>query len=302
MPIPVVCPSCATKLRASDNMAGCKAKCPKCGAVLAVPKPGAQFAHPPLPRSVTSPEPTPEAVSVQRPEDFDFDFAFAADANGSLPASGESRRKSVRSDVLTFQQLDTPTRIAALVAIAGLLLLAISPLFHWVNLASGGVIGLKGDGKIVLAITVVAIAICVAVMIKPRWLMAGVFTVQAWGTIAVFWMAALIYKVGSIFDSADLKDNPFAGLLATQISPGAGLYLGLISALAVAAALGFVAVHRSVRSDSLWLYFGMQSLSAALGILLAFFVLTWPFFGTENAADRTSSDLPPPTKWKRNYR
>jgi uncharacterized protein (TIGR03067 family) len=37
MPIPVVCPSCARKLRAPDNWAGRKTKCPKCGGPVAVP-------------------------------------------------------------------------------------------------------------------------------------------------------------------------------------------------------------------------------------------------------------------------
>src|SRR5687767_1680066 len=37
MPIPIVCPSCAAKLRAPDTVAGRKTKCPKCGSAIAVP-------------------------------------------------------------------------------------------------------------------------------------------------------------------------------------------------------------------------------------------------------------------------
>jgi hypothetical protein len=37
MPIPVTCLSCGAKMKAPDNMAGKKSKCPKCGAVVAVP-------------------------------------------------------------------------------------------------------------------------------------------------------------------------------------------------------------------------------------------------------------------------
>ena len=153
---------------------------------------------------------------------------------------------------MAFQQLDVYTKIAALSAVVGLLVLGVSPLFNWINLPIvGGVIGLKGDGKIVLAITLVAIAISIAAIIKPKWLKPGLLTVQAWGTVAVFWMAALIWQVGTIGDSLDVKDNPFAGLLATMISPGAGLYLGLIGAIVVAAALGFMAVRlaRDLASD-----------------------------------------------------
>jgi len=40
MPIPVSCPSCATKLRAPDDLAGKKTKCPGCGQLFQVPAQG----------------------------------------------------------------------------------------------------------------------------------------------------------------------------------------------------------------------------------------------------------------------
>jgi hypothetical protein len=141
------------------------------------------------------------------------------------------------------------------------------PLFKWVNFASGGMIGLKGDGKLVLGITLVAITIYISVLIKTKWLMAGVLAVQAWSTAAMFWMAALIWKVNSIVDSPGIKDNPFAGLLAIQVSPGAGLYVGLIGALVAATTLAFVAGRRLLVP-----YLITQALSVGLGLLLVFFV------------------------------
>ena len=39
MPIPVVCPSCARKLRAPGDWAGRKTKCAKCGSEIVVPTP-----------------------------------------------------------------------------------------------------------------------------------------------------------------------------------------------------------------------------------------------------------------------
>ena len=232
MPIAVVCPSCAAKMRAPDSAAGRKTKCPKCGTALVVPRPGAEHAQSPhqqpLPLSVTGPEPTPVRFeSPPKPTSalLGKDFGFAATTDESPPdARGESLCALVPGAVPAIQQLDMHTKIAALAAVVGLAVLAVSPLFKWINFASGGVIGLKGDGQIVLGITLVAIGICIAVLIKPKWLKAGVLAVQAWGTVAVFWMTALIWKVGSVFDSSDIKDNPFASLLASQISPGAGLY------------------------------------------------------------------------------
>jgi hypothetical protein len=238
---------------------------------------------------------------------------FPARPNGSSSqAPGDSRRKSTAGAALTFQQLDIHTKIAGLAAVVGLLVLGVSPLFRWINFASGGVIGLKGDGKIVLGITLVAIAVCITVLIRSSWLKFGVIGVQAWATVAVFWMAALIWKVASIFDSSVVTDNPFAGLLATQISPGAGLYMGLIGALMAAASLGFIAVRRSVGFRGLWPYFTTQGLSVALGVLLAIFVgpsntskpetaqpkapdFKWPFLGANKAADRADEQA----KWKK---
>ncbi|MFI5457627.1 MAG: hypothetical protein ACHRXM_19465 [Isosphaerales bacterium] len=158
-----------------------------------------------------------------------------------------------------------------------MLLLALSPFFKWINFARGGVTGLSGDGKIVLAVTVVAIALYIVAMTKGKWITPVILGVQTWGTLAVFWMGALIWKVGSIFDSsADIKDNPFAAafsaLFATQISPGNGLYVGLIGGITVAGTLGFIAVRRLLVAGDLKPYYATQSVSIVLGILLALFV------------------------------
>jgi len=162
--------------------------------------------------------------------------------------------------------------IAAWAAGVGLLLLAISPFFKWINFGSGGVIGLNGDDKIVLGVTVVAMAAYITVMIKQKWLLSLFLGVQAWGTLAMIWMGSLIWKVGSILGSSEMKGNPFAAMFATQISPGAGLYLGLIGGIAVAGALGFIAVRRLLDSGSLIPYYATQGLSCVLGILLVIFV------------------------------
>ncbi len=63
MPIPVVCPSCATKLRAPDNMVGHKTKCPKCGTAVIVPSRGTE--------SLKSSRPQPHVKSFSRAEPAD---------------------------------------------------------------------------------------------------------------------------------------------------------------------------------------------------------------------------------------
>jgi hypothetical protein len=165
-------------MRAPDSAAGRKTKCPKCGTALVVPRPGTEHAQSPhqqpLPLSVTGPEPTPVRLeSAPKPTSalLSKEVGFAARTNESPPdAHGDSLRASVPGAVPAIQQLDMHTKIAALAAVLGLVVLAVSPLFKWMNFASGGVIGLKGDGRIVLGVTLAAIGICIAVLIKPRWL------------------------------------------------------------------------------------------------------------------------------------
>lgn len=244
MPIIFVCPSCTVKMQIPDVAGGRQTKCPKCGIVLVVPKPDTEefpFAT------------TPEASTPQ--------------LTGELPC-----KKPIPNTIPAFRQLDAHTKIAVLLTILGLSVLSLSPLFPWINFAGGGQIGLKGDGKIVLGITLITIAIYIAVLIKPKWFKTGVIAVQIWGTVAIYWMVAHIWKVSSIADSSDVKNNPFAVLIATQISPGTGLYLGLISALVVTVTLGFIALRRSVGFNSLGSYFAGQGISLVICIFLAIYV------------------------------
>jgi hypothetical protein len=128
----------------------------------------------------------------------------------------------------TTHEFDNHQKISAWVVGVGLLVLSLSPFFTWVKFGAGGVTGLAGDGKILLGLTVIAGAAFAVAIIKGKWLMPALLAAQGWGTITAFWMGSLIWKVGSILDSPEMKDNPFAAIFATQIGPGAGLYLGLI--------------------------------------------------------------------------
>ncbi len=70
MPIPVVCSACATKLKAPDNAAGRKTKCPKCATPIAIPG-GApvlspQIAEPRRQAVAAVPPPLPSPPKSQR--------------------------------------------------------------------------------------------------------------------------------------------------------------------------------------------------------------------------------------------
>ena len=254
--------------------------------------------------------------SLEAPEDLLGKTLECPACNGSiqLPAPVPKATRERPAENTSAKASDTCLKIAAWVAGGGLLLLALSPFFKWVNFGSGGVTGLSGDGKIVLGLTVVAIAAYITAMATGKWLTPALLGVQSYGTLAVFWMGALIWKVGSILGSGDMKDNPFAALIATQISPGAGLYLGLIGGIGIAGALGFVIVRRFLSAGSLKPYYATQGLSLALGMLLAFFGgpsapsrsesteqeggdLSWAFPGATQAADRAAAQA----KWRKTH-
>src|SRR5438105_4634580 len=55
MPIVVTCTNCSARLKAPDNIAGKKIKCPKCATILLVPLPQDE------------PEPAEERVASERP-------------------------------------------------------------------------------------------------------------------------------------------------------------------------------------------------------------------------------------------
>ena len=184
------------------------------------------------------------------------------------------------------QQEDYPGEALAIgIGGIGLLLLCISPFFSWATFGNEGSIGLDGDGKIVLAVSVIALGVFVAATVKENWFTPLVLVIQSWGTLAAFWMGAIIWKIHSAV--ADLGPNPFAMMIARQISPGAGLYVGLIGSMVIVSALGFVIVRRLLGS-SLQPFYATQSISLILGALLTIYVTSSrpPF------DDRTHKSMP----------
>jgi len=245
------CPSCGALGRGKTSYLTRDIRCPKCGNTVRFVRVSLNKIEDPS-RAQTKPA-TATRNEAETRQPAEVCLTIPAKANG-------------------VGAFDTPLKIAAWAAGGGLLVLALSPLFIWIKLGAGGVTGISGDGKIVLGVSILAMATYVAVVVKGKWITPVFLAVQAWGTLAVFWMGALVWKVGSILDSPDIKDNPFGALFATQVSPGAGLYLGLIGGIAVAGALGFLVVRRLLSAGSLKAYYVTQGLGCVFGILLALLV------------------------------
>jgi hypothetical protein len=267
------CNQCSKRLKVKDEAAGKKGKCPQCGVLLEVPqtvaesvavasaeKPAAAATEPPVVSGRSLDRQTPPGPAA---EDVDHE----AGSPGS--------------------DLDLPIKIGMAVGGVGLLVLALSPLFKWINFGAGGVTGISGDGKIVLGVTVVCAILFALVAFARKRLVPVSLGVGAWGIVALFWMGALIWKVGSITDSPEIKDNPFAAIFATQVSPGAGLYLGLIGGLIVAGALGFLAFRRLQQTNRLKLFYIVEPCALVLGLLVAIAV------GPERTAEAERGNASP---------
>ena len=105
-------------------------------------------------------------------------------------------------------------------------MLAVSPFLNWVNVLGGGMLGIEGDGKIILILCLcVSGGLVVELAINKRSV-TSVILAQALGTIACLWMVGEVWRVRAIRESPDIRDNIFGQMLATQVSPGAGLILG----------------------------------------------------------------------------
>ncbi len=272
------CSQCGKQLKVKDDAAGKKGKCPRCGILLHV------LHAEPEPAIETAPEQPPSIAKAETA------VPSANDAGRQPEPARSPDATSQEADSPSGVQLDQPIKIGMGAGGIGLLILALSTLFKWVNFGAGGVIGISGDGKIVLGVTVLSIVLCAAAVFTRKRLVVVSLGVGAWGTVAMFWMGGLIWKVGSILESPDVKDNPFAAIFATQVSPGAGLYLGLIGGLVVAGALGFLAFRQLQPVGRLRFFYISQSCALVLGVLVA--ITVGPERLAEDTGETVSSDVP----------
>lgn len=244
------CSECGKKLKVADDSCGKRGKCPQCGALLRVPETG-------------SPAPESNAVSQLAP---------SSTSPAQRPVSDPERPPNPAPAKAGDLDFELHSRVAAWIGGTGFLLLALSPLFKWVKFGSGGIIGIRGDGKIVLAVTLLALVGFGASILRKKEIRSLLLASQAWASIAAFWMAGLIWKAGGMFDDPEIRDNPFAGILASQVGPGSGLYLGLIGALLAAGGLGFLAVRALSRTGKAHLYYVSQGCAVVLGIAILLLV------------------------------
>lgn len=264
MSISIQCNQCRTSIKAPDSAAGKTGKCPACGERMLIPMPEAK----------------PMVVADMKPKL----VKAATPAKGTVLLNRDRVKLSLEEVTQDFH-----FKIAAWLSGGALLLLALSPLFKWITFGAGGVTGIQGDGKYVLALSIAAIAASSFAIFTRRRFSLLVLASQAWGTIAVILMGSLIWKIGSIFDDPKIGGNPFTAILATQIGPGAGLYMGLIGGILAAGALGFIIVRHLHENGKIRSYYISQTIAVGLGIGIAILL------GSNMSKARSSDSLTPLT-------
>ena len=162
--------------------------------------------------------------------------------------------------------MDAYQKVLLGVGAACLAVLAVSPFLNWVNILGGGMMGIEGDGKIVLILCLCVGGGLVAELAIKKRSVASVIVAQAWGTIACLWMLGEVWRVQAIRASPDIRDNIFGEMLATQVSPGAGLILGMLGGLGLAIAFALLSIQR-LKKTRLYVFTQAGSLLLGIGIV-----------------------------------
>ena len=200
-----------------------------------------------------------------------------------LEEVNERRRKAAEDQLekVAPRELDLQ-KVGVWVGGAGLALLALSPLLNCIKLGPLGISGITvWQGKVVLGFTVAVAAAYLACLLTQRHVIPVLLGVQAWGTIAVLYTGGWIWRirslVGDLMDDTSEVEGEAIGeniglLFAAAIAPGMGLYVGFIGGALIAGAVGYLLVRQLLQIERVQYYYISQSISCALGILLALFV------------------------------
>jgi len=153
------CPSCGKGIKVGDGGAGKTGKCPACRATVHVPEtpPIAAQGPPPLKHDQRTAVVPDDAHTVG-----------GTPKQDPCPDGQPAATLSVSAFIQQVWRRAQGLEISTCGAGIGLFLLAVSPFFKWINFGAGGVIGLAGDGKVVLGVTLLAAVALVAALKKGR--------------------------------------------------------------------------------------------------------------------------------------
>jgi hypothetical protein len=176
----------------------------------------------------------------------EYDNAVTENSYSGRPKTTASSQSGKTSDAILVINRDSLLLIGGFL---GLALQLIACFLPWVQMGVLSIRGIKGDGQIAFAVTSLTI---IGVVAGMKWQSKTRFlerVASGWGTIAFFWMLALMISLESKF-AVNADQNVFEKLINASVSPGAGLYLGLISGLLTAISFAFYAFYVSQKAQS----------------------------------------------------
>jgi hypothetical protein len=208
MSIRLECPngSCGKGLKVKEELAGKAVKCRACGTVLKVP-------------GVSNGRDDPQAEPVG------VDPVLAAAAPVAAAGLWETIDRQCRAN-----RLDATARNVLAAGLFGLFVLAISTLFSWVTMSFGGfqasVAGIQSAaGVLIFLLSLGAGGFALFTFFnKTEWFRHGHFVAGGWAALTFLYLVLQIFRAGSL--------------------AGFGLYLGVLAALGVGAAFGFLAFRQ----------------------------------------------------------
>jgi hypothetical protein len=322
MAINVRCPNdaCGKMLSVRDDFAGKTGKCPNCGTLMPIPDAAgeepiaavldteteAAAKSPPTAPAEEEPIPVRPYLARRRREDDDFDEPRPRRRRYEDEEEMPPVRRSGGHTAFVG------TIVCLSVGIALLILLGLTPIFsmYAITFPNMPIAGFAGnlsppvsgmlfltEGKILLIVSQVAAALCIAGLIvfltaAPR--VADIFVTicscvaGGWGVAALFWVLAFIWDINTM----SLARQVAPQLFGTGMAPGVGLWIGLGASIALVAVFSALI---TIRGRTAWLY-----LSEGLGLVAGVLLLTLnvqPWVSDE-PADHFSGK---PTKLSRRY-
>lgn len=235
--------------------------------------------------------------------------------SGMIPTISISTQAGMRQNRRASDRVEVTQSVSVWIAAAGFILLLIAPFLRWVNFGAGGFIGIAGDGKYLLGAAVMTGMLFGVSITRRPILIVPLLLSQGVATIAAFWIGGLLWRLSSAFNMHSDTEKSIGSLFASlMVSPGAGLYLGLLGGMLVAAMSGYL-VFRQPRFGVLAAV-SNQVLFACLGIVLVVFLRRFPELqqrSTEAESNRNISNAGAPefpflenpndskNEWKQKY-
>jgi len=196
----------------------------------------------------------------------------------SLPPISKSNKEKVGSSdtQLSWGNSDKVSRIIWGVGVGSLALICISTLFTWFRVLTGGTLGISGDGKYMLGLSLVALIWSTASFAKGSRFKIAAIAASAFGTFVLFWMGALFYHITSVSAKLSAGGSGLSAVLASQFGPGVGLYLALFSSISTIISFGYLALKMPSEEELLYKkYLALeisQGVAVVIGVLLVFVI------------------------------